>query len=238
MKITKLLALLSASILLVGCDKPVQEEKPSESGTPSESSSSSSSSSSTDHTGMDFRTVTVETYGNTWKSNFSAGTGFVSSGSTNNSSNKNNLVAYLGGSDNIISDLAPTGSINSISYGEMNGECALSIGGQTAYGILGFTFAVDVESVTINMEGYYKTYTPYQGDPNNGLSLDTNSGLGLTSGNADDIVDLETTQEQGKKTANTEFTLDDQRALTLENMSNDHGRVMIKSITFNYYIAI
>ena len=226
MKLFKSLLLLSASLLLVGCKNSPSEGNSQSSGDTQSESSSSSEEAKTLHT------LSLSTYGDSWKGEFSAGTGF---GGDYNAANNERLVSYLGGPDAFIDSIVIPDTVTSLAYGDHSNEVALALGGGTAYGTMNFTFNVDVDVIRLSVESYYKTYDTYEGDPLNGLSLDTNSALALISGTNEDLIDLKTTQEEGKKTENITFNLANKRSLSLQNMSNNKGRVMIKSIYFEYW---
>lgn len=225
MKTFKSLLLLSASLLLVGCKNSPSESVPQSSG-------DTSSESSSEHDDRVLHTFGISTYGSSFEAEFTKRTGF---GGDTNTENRNKLTSYLGGPDTFIDSIGIPDTVTALDYGDHSTEVALALGGGTAYGTMNFTFNCDVDVIRLSVESYYKTYDTYPGDPLNGLSLDTNSALALISGTNEDLIDLETTQEEGKKTASVTFNLANKRSLSLQNMSDNKGRVMIKSIYFEYW---
>lgn len=235
MKLTKLLLLLSSSFLLAGCTlgQKVASNANNESG----NSSQNSESTSEEQLGEE-KTYTITTNDDTWKSEFSGGTGFVDSGTTNNSANRERLVSYVGGSDNIATAVTCTGAIDSLNYGHLssdqktNIDVGLAIGGGSKIGTLKIDFAKTIKSISVYAIRYYKYYKTYTGDPYNGQSIDSNSVLLLSGGSQTSTLDL--TETELESVHNIEYSVSN-KSFTLANQSDDHGRVIIDKIEITYY---
>ena len=108
------------------------------------------------------------------------------------------------------------------------GEKVLIIGSASAQGSLEFTFVETIKSVTITAQTYHKPYVDYAtGDTN--PNVDTNSVLYVNDTNT---VDLKPANgEPVEKEYTTELN---GKTLKLTNSGEEKSRVFIKSLTFVY----
>ncbi|MCR5332462.1 MAG: hypothetical protein K6E11_00320 [Bacilli bacterium] len=219
MKFTKLLTLISAALLLVSCSN--ESNKKNSDGSQCEIA----------------QEVTIQTNNDSWKSEFSGGTGFVDADMTDNSKNRGRLLTYFSSAH--VESLECSGAITSLNYGEMDPSdnkkqlgVGLAIGGGSKVGTFTLNFEVAPISVTVYALSYYKKYKTYEGDPNNGLSKDKNSQLIITAGTDFETLDLRDTSEMEVKTVS--LTDIESKQLVFQNKSATAGRVIIDKIVFTY----
>jgi hypothetical protein len=108
------------------------------------------------------------------------------------------------------------------------GEKVLIIGSASAQGSLEFTFVETIKSVTITAQTYHKPYVDYAtGDTN--PNVDTNSVLYVNDTNTVDLKPVN--GEPVEKEYTTELNA---KTLKLTNSGEAKSRVFIKSLTFVY----
>jgi len=108
------------------------------------------------------------------------------------------------------------------------GEKVLIIGSASAQGSLEFTFVETIKSVTITAQTYHKPYVDYAtGDTN--PNVDTNSVLYVNDTNTVDLKPVN--GEPVEKEYTTELNA---KTLKLTNSGEEKSRAFIKSLTFVY----
>ena len=225
MKITKLLALLSASFLLAGCDKPAQEaDKPSgsESSTSESSSSSSESSSSSSSSAEPGQqvTYTIVTNGSNW-SNAMTDTPQIT-----NESLRNKLATFLDDGHGLISSVGSTSDkIGGLLYGTNGAAASFSIGGKPSNNYTGklvLNTSKTLVSISFSFEAYWKTWTENGG----GTTYDNEVDFQI-SGGASTLSD----NLHGNATAKDVNYSVNGNSCTLTVTG---GRALIKQVSFTY----
>ena len=238
MKISKVL-LLASALLLVACNSNAitSSEAPastvisssvdsseesssstSESASASsvESSSSSSSSISSSETPVADKTLTINLFNPTC-------------GSVSTEALDNKLLDY-------INQIATTTFVSEVKNSKCQisndipnkGEKVLIIGSASAQGSLEFTFAETIKSVTITAQTYHKPYMDYA-TGNTNPNVDTDSVLYVNDTNTVDLKPVNS--EPVEKEYTTELN---GKTLKLTNSGEEKSRVFIKSLTFVY----
>ena len=238
MKISKVL-LLASALLLVACNSNAitSSEAPastvisssvdsseesssstSESASASsvESSSSSSSSISSSETPVADKTLTINLFNPTC-------------GSVNTEALDNKLLDY-------INQIATTTFVSEVKNSKCQisndipnkGEKVLIIGSASAQGSLEFTFVETIKSVTITAQTYHKPYMDYA-TGNTNPNVDTDSVLYVNDTNSVDLKPVN--GEPVEKEYTTELNA---KTLKLTNSGEAKSRVFIKSLTFVY----
>ena len=238
MKISKVL-LLASALLLVACNSNAitSSEAPastvisssvdsseesssstSESASASsvESSSSSSSSISSSETPVADKTLTINLFNPTC-------------GSVSTEALDNKLLDY-------INHIATTTFVSEVKNSKCQisndipnkGEKVLIIGSASAQGSLEFTFVETIKSVTITAQTYHKPYMDYA-TGNTNPNVDTDSVLYVNDTNTVDLKPVNS--EPVEKEYTTELN---GKTLKLTNSGEAKSRVFIKSITFVY----
>lgn len=238
MKISKVL-LLASALLLVACNSNAitSSEAPastvisssvdsseesssstSESASASsvESSSSSSSSISSSETPVADKTLTINLFNPTC-------------GSVSTEALDNKLLDY-------INQIATTTFVSEVRNSKCQisndipnkGEKVLIIGSASAQGSLEFTFAETIKSVTITAQTYHKPYMDYA-TGNTNPNVDTDSVLYVNDTNTVDLKPVN--GEPVEKEYTTELNA---KTLKLTNSGEAKSRVFIKSLTFIY----
>ena len=238
MKISKVL-LLASALLLVACNSNAitSSEAPastvisssvdsseesssstSESASASsvESSSSSSSSISSSETPVADKTLTINLFNPTC-------------GSVSTEALDNKLLDY-------INQIATTTFVSEVKNSKCQisndipnkGEKVLIIGSASAQGSLEFTFVETIKSVTITAQTYHKPYVDYA-TGNTNPNVDTDSVLYVNDTNTVDLKPVNS--EPVEKEYTTELN---GKTLKLTNSGEAKSRVFIKSITFVY----
>ena len=238
MKISKVL-LLASALLLVACNSNAitSSEAPastvisssvdsseesssstSESASASsvESSSSSSSSISSSETPVADKTLTINLFNPTC-------------GSVSTEALDNKLLDY-------INQIATTTFVSEVKNSKCQisndipnkGEKVLIIGSASAQGSLEFTFVETIKSVTITAQTYHKPYMDYA-TGNTNPNVDTDSVLYVNDTNSVDLKPVN--GEPVEKEYTTELNA---KTLKLTNSGEAKSRVFIKSLTFVY----
>ena len=238
MKISKVL-LLASALLLVACNSNAitSSEAPastvisssvdsseesssstSESASASsvESSSSSSSSISSSETPVADKTLTINLFNPTC-------------GSVSTEALDNKLLDY-------INQIATTTFVSEVRNSKCQisndipnkGEKVLIIGSASAQGSLEFTFVETIKSVTITAQTYHKPYMDYA-TGNTNPNVDTDSVLYVNDTNTVDLKPVN--GEPVEKEYTTELNA---KTLKLTNSGEAKSRVFIKSLTFVY----
>lgn len=238
MKISKVL-LLASALLLVACNSNAitSSEAPastvisssvdsseesssstSESASASsvESSSSSSSSISSSETPVADKTLTINLFNPTC-------------GSVSTEALDNKLLDY-------INQIATTTFVSEVKNSKCQisndipnkGEKVLIIGSASAQGSLEFTFVETIKSVTITAQTYHKPYMDYA-TGNTNPNVDTDSVLYVNDTNSVDLKPVN--GEPVEKEYTTELNA---KTLKLTNSGEEKSRVFIKSLTFVY----
>ena len=238
MKLSKVL-LLASALLLVACNstaitsseapastvisssvEPSEESSSttSESASASsiESSSSSTSSISSSETPVADKTLTINLFNPTC-------------GSVSTEALDNKLLDY-------INQVATTTFVSEVKNSKCQisndipnkGEKVLIIGSASAQGSLEFTFVETIKSVTITAQTYHKPYVDYA-TGNTNPNVDTDSVLYVNDTNTVDLKPVNS--EPVEKEYTTELN---GKTLKLTNSGEAKSRVFIKSITFVY----
>ena len=238
MKLSKVL-LLASALLLVACNSNAitSSEAPastvisssvdsseesssstSESASASsvESSSSSSSSISSSETPVADKTLTINLFNPTC-------------GSVSTEALDNKLLDY-------INQIATTTFVSEVKNSKCQisndipnkGEKVLIIGSASAQGSLEFTFVETIKSVTITAQTYHKPYMDYA-TGNTNPNVDTDSVLYVNDTNSVDLKPVN--GEPVEKEYTTELNA---KTLKLTNSGEEKSRVFIKSLTFVY----
>ncbi len=231
MKISKVL-LLASAFLLVACNSnPItssntsastvvdsSEESTSSSGvsTSEITSSSSSSSISSSETPVADKTLTINLFN-------------PSCGSVSTEALDAKLLEYINQEAGTTFVREVKNSKCQISNDIPNkGEKVLIIGSASAQGSLEFTFAEAIKSVTITAQTYHKPYKDYA-TGNTIANVDTDSVLYVNETNS---VDLKPVNDEPVE---KEYTTDlNAKTLKLNNSSEEKSRVFIKSLKFVY----
>ena len=238
MKLSKVL-LLASALLLVACNstaitsseapastvisssvEPSEESSSttSESASASsiESSSSSTSSISSSETPVADKTLTINLFN-------------PSCGSVSTEALDNKLLDY-------INQVATTTFVSEVKNSKCQisndipnkGEKVLIIGSASAQGSLEFTFVETIKSVTITAQTYHKPYVDYA-TGNTNPNVDTDSVLYVNDTNTVDLKPV------NSKPVEKEYTTElNGKTLKLTNSGEAKSRVFIKSITFVY----
>ena len=235
MKISKVL-LLASALLLVACNSNAitssnasastvisssvdssEESSSSSSISASEitSSSSSSSISSSERPVAD-KTLTINLYN-------------PSCGSVSTEALDNKLLEY-------INQVATTTFVSEVKNSKCQisndipnkGEKVLIIGSASVQGSLEFTFVETIKSVTITAQTYHKPYVDYA-TGNTNPNVDTDSVLYVNDTNTVDLKPVN--GEAIEKEYTTELN---GKTLKLTNSGEEKSRVFIKSLTFVY----
>ena len=238
MKLSKVL-LLASALLLVACNstaitsseapastvisssvEPSEESSSttSESASASsiESSSSSTSSISSSETPVADKTLTINLFN-------------PSCGSVSTEALDNKLLDY-------INQVATTTFVSEVKNSKCQisndipnkGEKVLIIGSASAQGSLEFTFVETIKSVTITAQTYHKPYVDYA-TGNTNPNVDTDSVLYVNDTNSVDLKPVN--GEPVEKEYTTELNA---KTLKLTNSGEAKSRVFIKSLTFVY----
>ena len=238
MKISKVL-LLASALLLVACNSnaitssnasastvissSVDSSEESSSSTSEsasassvESSSSSSSSISSSETPVADKTLTINLFNPTC-------------GSVSTEALDNKLLDY-------INQIATTTFVSEVKNSKCQisndipnkGEKVLIIGSASAQGSLEFTFVETIKSVTITAQTYHKPYMDYA-TGNTNPNVDTDSVLYVNDTNSVDLKPVN--GEPVEKEYTTELNA---KTLKLTNSGEAKSRVFIKSLTFVY----
>lgn len=247
MKLSKVL-LLASALLLVACNSnaitsseapastvissSVDSSKESSSTTSEstsassiESSSSSSSSISSSETPVADKTLTINLFNPTC-------------GSVSTEALDNKLLDYINqeAGTTFVSEVKNTNS--QITNGiPSSGEKVLQLGAADKTGSLDFTFAVTIKSATIKAQTYHKPWVDtWSGDePITHNNTDPNSVLRVATTGSAPVMNVDLKPGEDEKPVEKEFTIDiNANKLQLSTTDANKGRVFIKSLTFVY----